>query len=122
MTLKVGMCFATVDVGATDGLFDDDGDGYYENDWAAPTDPKMNVGSGAGSSRYNGLPNLKGGVQSLIGTIIAVRPIKHSLTTGRTVGCFEIMVSDWVNPASLVRSGMIMIIQPLIILMADITK
>ena len=108
---KVGMCFATVDVGATDGLFDDDGDGYYENDWAAPTDPKMNVGSGAGSSRYNGLPNLKGGVQSLIGTIIAVRPIKHSLTTGRTVGCFEIMVSDWVNPASLVRSGMISIVQ-----------
>ena len=111
---KVGMCFATVDVGAISGLFDDDGNGWYENFWgdeATDTHMRDDGSSMSGSCRYNGLPNLKGGVQSLIGSIIAVRPIIHNID-GAAVGCFEIMVTDWVNPASLVKNAMITIEKP----------
>ncbi len=103
---KVGMCIATVDVGAGSGFYDDEGEAYFENSWCLPTDRTPTNISWAGPSRLNGLPNLKTGVQSMIGSIIAVRPIKHNIA-GQCVGCFEVLVSDWVNPAQLVKNGMI---------------
>ena len=79
---QVGMCIATVDIGGSSGWYDSDGNGYYETAW--------NIG----------IPNLKSGVQSLIGTIIAVRPIFHNIL-GETTGTFEILVSNWVNPSTI---------------------
>ena len=108
---KPGMCFTTVDVGAGSGFYDDSGEAWYENFWGAPGDATAETNSPAGSCRFNGLPNLKTGCQSMIGTIIAVRPIKHNMA-GHTVGCFEILVSDWVNPAALVKKGMLEINMP----------
>ena len=106
---KPGMCFATCDIGSTSGLYDDDGEAWRDAFWGAPGDAGATPeNGGSGSSRYFGLPNLKSGVQSMIGTIIAVRPIKHFIN-GMVVGCFEIYVSDWVNPAQLVKGGMISI-------------
>ena len=105
---KVGMCIASCDVGAGSGFYDEEGEAYFENSWCLPTDRTPTDISWSGPSRLNGLPNLKTGVQSMIGTIIAVRPIKHNIA-GDCVGCFEIMVSDWVNPAQLVKNGMIKI-------------
>ena len=108
---KPGMCFTTVDIGGGSGFYDEDGEGYYESFWGANGDLEAAVGQPYGSSRYFGLPNLKTGAQSMIGTIIAVRPIKHFIN-GKVIGCFEIYVSDWVNPAQLVKGGMISITQP----------
>ena len=84
---KVGMCIATCDIGGGAGYFDNEGNGYFESDWGVQN---QNIG----------IPNLKTGVQSVIGTIKAVRPIYHNME-GRRVGCFEIYVGDWVNPASI---------------------
>ena len=108
---KPGMCFTTVDIGGGSGFYDDEGEGYYEAFWGENGDLEPAVGQPYGSSRYYGLPNLKTGAQSMIGTIIAVRPIKHFIN-GKVIGCFEIYVSDWVNPAQLVKGGMISITQP----------
>lgn len=105
---KVGMCIATVDCGPGSGFYDDQGEAYFENGWGLETDAAPTNADFGGSTRFYGLPNLKTGVQSMIGTIIAVRPIKHNIS-GQSVGCFEIMVSDWVNPAQLVKNGMIKI-------------
>ncbi len=79
---QVGMCIATVDIGASNGWYDSTGNGFYERNWRI------------------GVPNLKSGVQSLIGTIIAVRPIWHNIL-GKTTGTFEILVSNWVNPSTI---------------------
>ena len=103
---KVGMCIATVDLGGGSGFYDEEGEAYFENSWCLPTDPPLTNAGFSGNSRLNGLPNLKTGCQSMIGTIIAVRPIYHNIG-GRAVGCFEVMVSDWVNPAQLVKNGML---------------
>lgn len=108
---KPGMCFSTVDVAGGSGFYDDDGDAYYEVFWGEDGDLEPTPGNPSGSTRYFGLPNLKTGCQSMIGTIIAVRPIKHFIN-GKAVGCFEILVSDWINPAQLVKGGFIEIEQP----------
>ena len=84
---KVGMCIATIDIGGASGYYDDEANGYFETEW------------GAGNANI-GIPNLKSGVQSVIGTIKAVRPIYHNIQ-GRRTGCFEIYVGDFVNPASI---------------------
>ena len=96
---KPGMCISTVDIGAGSGYYNDEGNAFFESKWAPDA-------AAVGTSTYNGLMNLKGGCQSMIGTIIAVRPIKHFIN-GNVVGCFEIYATDWVNPALLVQNGML---------------
>jgi len=79
---KPGMCIATVDIAGATGFFDEDGNSYFENN--APF----------------GKCNLTAGPQSVIGEILAVRPIKH-LIRGKWTDCFEVMVHNWISPASL---------------------
>tara|TARA_R110002153_G_scaffold161463_1_gene313889 strand:+ start:2724 stop:7433 length:4710 start_codon:yes stop_codon:yes gene_type:complete len=105
---KVGMCIATVNIAQTSGWYDANGNAYWENTWDADGTPSANydgtITGGtytyAGTSGYTGIPNLAGGVESVIGTIIATRPILHNIM-GKSEPCWEIMVSDFVNPASL---------------------
>ena len=114
---RVGMCIATVDIGESSGWFDGEGRGYYENTWGnsvadANFDGRYSTAGGsnpyrfAGGSGYTGIPNLKSGVQSVIGTIMAVRNVKHHIL-GKTTPCYEIYVSDFVNPAQLVGDNLI---------------
>ena len=105
---KVGMCIATVNIAQTSGWYDANGNAYWENTWdadgtpSATYDGKITGGTYtyAGTSGYTGIPNLAGGVESVIGTIIATRPILHNIM-GKSEPCWEIMVSDFVNPATL---------------------
>jgi hypothetical protein len=105
---KVGMCIATVNIAQTSGWYDANGNAYWENTWDADGTPSANydgtITGGtyiyAGTSGYTGIPNLAGGVESVIGTIIATRPILHNIM-GKSQPCWEIMVSDFVNPATL---------------------
>ncbi len=106
---KVGMCIATVNIAQSSGWYDAEGNAYWENTWDALGTPNANYdgtvsGGGpyryAGTSGYTGIPNLAGGVESVIGTIIATRPILHNIM-GKSEPCWEIMVSDFVNPATL---------------------
>jgi len=86
---KPGMCFATVNIGGSSGWYDDSGGAFFEGTWG---------GGGAGDQSGNGQPNTKGGVESVVGTILAVRPIKMNLM-GKVQNAYEILVHDWVNPA-----------------------
>ena len=54
----------------------------------------------AGGSGDTGKVNFKSGVQSVIGEIIAVRQAKHHIL-GRTTDCYEVYVSNFINPATL---------------------
>ena len=87
---KPGMCFATVNIGGSSGWYDDDGGAYFEGTWGR---------TGNGDQSSNGQPNTKGGVESVVGTILAVRPIKINLM-GKVQKAYEIYVHDWVNPAN----------------------
>lgn len=107
---KVGMCIATVNIAQGAGWFDAEGNGYYENTWDDDATPASNfVASSpdtggtfrfAGTSGYTGVPNLGGGVESVVGTIIATRPILHNIN-GKSTPCWELMVSQFINPANL---------------------
>ncbi len=107
---KVGMCIATVNIAQGAGWYDGQGNGYYENTWdddGTPAgnfvDASPNTGGSfrfAGTSGYTGVPNLAGGVESVIGTIIATRPILHNIN-GKSTPCWELMVSQFINPANL---------------------
>ena len=106
---KVGMCISTVNIAQSSGWYDAEGNAYWENTWDAGGTPNANYdgtvsGGGpfryAGTSGYTGIPNLAGGVESVIGTIIATRPILHNIM-GKSTPCWEIMVSEFVNPATL---------------------
>tara|TARA_R110001606_G_scaffold136195_3_gene273599 strand:+ start:2333 stop:6994 length:4662 start_codon:yes stop_codon:yes gene_type:complete len=106
---KVGMCIATANVAQSAGWFDVNGNGYWENNWDDEAGLKSDydgdvTGVGpyvyTGNSGYTGVPNLVGGVESVIGTIVATRPILHNIH-GRSTPCWEIMVTDFINPASL---------------------
>ncbi len=122
---KVGMCIATVDIGESSGWSNDEGECFYENTWGDSTavgapQPNFVAGSDlynppiqhnaggpatlnfAGASGYTGIPNLKSGVQSVIGTIVAVRPIKMHIM-GKTTKVFEVYATDFVNPAQLAQ-------------------
>tara|TARA_R110002153_G_scaffold146383_2_gene297683 strand:+ start:582 stop:5114 length:4533 start_codon:yes stop_codon:yes gene_type:complete len=100
-TPKPGMCIATVDIGASSGWYDENGVGYFENRWDnSPTDSQNIPYIKNTNNKYIGIPNLKSGVQSVIGTILAVRPIYHNIE-GRRTGCYELYVSNWVNPGSI---------------------
>ncbi len=88
---KPGMCICTVDISGATGFYDENGNPYYENDVTT------------------GECNLTAGPQSVIGEILAVRPVKHMIR-GKYTNCFEVMVHNWISPASirnkpLVRSG-----------------
>ena len=117
---RVGMFIATVDIAQSSGWFDADGIGYYENKWGnevAGNDadfdgaeeqdnlvrprPRPNPAwRFAGAAGDTGKPNLKSGVQSVVGEIIAVRAIKQHIL-GKTQNAYEIYVSNFVNPAQL---------------------
>ena len=77
---KPGMLIATVDIGYASGFYDDDGNAYFQ-----------------AAGHVHGQPNLMTGVQSVVGTILAVRPIKRNFR-GKQTECFEVYVYDWVNP------------------------
>ncbi len=120
---KVGMCIATVDIGESSGWSNDEGECFYENTWGDSTavgavqpnfvegsnlyNPPIVNGSGgpatlnmAGASGYSGIPNLKSGVQSVIGTIVAVRPTKMHIM-GKTTKVYEVYATNFINPAQL---------------------
>ena len=108
---KVGMCIATVNIAQSSGWYDAEGNAYFENSWDADNAPGTTYVDGspvsgggpftyAGTSGYTGVPNLSSGVESVIGTIIATRPILHNIN-GKSTPCWEIMVSEFVNPASI---------------------
>ena len=114
---KVGMCIATVDIAQSSGWYADDGRAFWENTWGVGGAPANFINSSArqnppnnegpcpfrfgGAAGNTGIPNLKSGVQSVIGTIIAVRPTLMHIN-GKTTKCFEIYVTNFVNPAQLV--------------------
>lgn len=86
---KPGYMICTVDIGQSSGWYDTQGTAYYER------------------GHKTGMVNLKSGPQSVIGKVLAVRPIKHQTTdtmstTGKTrieIDCFEVFVYDCFNPA-----------------------
>ena len=110
---KPGMCIATVNIAQSSGWIDNEGNCYYENHWDAADGPRQDFlttsartgdNSGvefryAGSSGHTGIPNLAAGLESVIGTIIACRPVLHNIN-GKSTDCWEVMVSEFVNPAS----------------------
>mgnify|MGYP003647739316 CR=1 FL=1 len=77
---KPGMLISTIDIGYATGFYDDDGNSYFQAD-----------------GHIHGQPNLMNGPQSVIGEILAVRPIKKNFR-GHHCDCFEIYVHNWVNP------------------------
>ncbi len=79
---KPGMLITTVDISGATGLYDQFGNAYFQNDVTT------------------GECNLTAGPQSVIGEILAVRPVKHMIR-GKFTPCFELMVHNWVNPASI---------------------
>jgi len=92
---RPGMLFATVNLAGSYGWFNTQGQGLYQ------------VGYGAdGFATYEGnipalgLPNLIGGVESMIGKVLAVKPIKIVVDVFPT-DAFEIYVTDWINPATI---------------------
>lgn len=88
---KPGYMIATVDIGNSAGWYDETGTAYLEQ------------------GHQFGMANLKAGVASVIGKVLAVRPIKHVTTdtmstTGKTfidIDCFEVYVYDCINPAQI---------------------
>ena len=106
---RAGMYVMTVDIAASSGWWDEKGNGYYENTWGAynaATPPNYEgtdlepTGGYAGGAQNTGIPNLKSGSQSVLGEIIAVRPIKMNVM-GRTTPCYECYVSNFINPAQI---------------------
>ena len=81
---KVGMCIATCNIAGVGGWFAENGNGVNEI---------------IGSAEV-GIPNLKAGVESVVGKIIAVRPMKIPIR-GFVTNVFEIYVSDFINPATI---------------------
>ncbi len=92
---RPGMLFSTVNLAGSYGWFDSSGNGIYE------------IGYGAnGATTYQGnipslgIPNLIGGVESMIGKVLAVKPFQIVVEAFPT-DVFEILVTDWINPASI---------------------
>ena len=81
---KVGMCIATCNIAGVGGWFAENGNGVNE----------------IIDSAQVGIPNLKAGVESVVGKIIAVRPMKIPIR-GFVTNVFEIYVSDFINPATI---------------------
>tara|TARA_R110002074_G_scaffold35678_8_gene97414 strand:- start:216 stop:5141 length:4926 start_codon:yes stop_codon:yes gene_type:complete len=117
---RVGMFISTVDIAQSSGWYDNSGIAYYENKWGTEVAGNNADFAGAeerdelvenrpypnpawkfaGACGNTGKPNLKSGVQSVIGEIIAVRAIKKHIL-GRTQNCYEIYVSNFINPSQI---------------------
>ena len=123
---KPGMCIATVNIAQSSGWIDGAGNCYYENHWDVDDGPRQDYlttssrtgdkSAGvpfryAGSSGHTGIPNLAAGLESVIGTIIASRPVIHNIN-GKSTDCWEVMVSDFVNPASVSNKNIIKSFDP----------
>ena len=96
------MYITTVDIGMSSGWVDEQGNMCFENNWGDTGNATWNGSTGTvrGGFNFCGIANLKSGAQSLIGRIIATRPIKHTIQ-GWSVNCYEIYATDWINPASI---------------------
>jgi len=90
---RAGMLIATVNLAGSYGWFDAEARGLYQINYGSPTVSRGEVPS-------LGIPNLIGGVESMIGKIIAVKPIKRVIYEFPT-DTFEIYVTDWINPATI---------------------
>ena len=88
---RPGMMIATAMIAGTGGWFTEPGYSLYET--------FDSLGTGANTLKF-GRVNLKGGVDSVVGKIIAVRPIKVPVKFFEA-NCFEIYVTDWINPATI---------------------
>ncbi len=84
-----GMLLATANICGSYGWFAQNGEAIFETNYKATADNDL-----------CGLPNLIGGVESMIGKIIAVRPIQRTIDSFHC-GSFEVLVTDWINPASI---------------------
>lgn len=94
---RPGMLIATVNIAGGFGWYDSKGDGLYETNYGANYNGFTVL---EGDIRKMGVPNLVGGVESMIGKIIAVKPFKR-IIKGFYSNCFEIYVTDWINPAAI---------------------
>ncbi len=89
---KPGMLIATVSISNSNGWYAKSGEAIYQanRSGVAPLD---------GPNGLWGIPNLLGGVESVIAKIIAVRPFIYPIK-GKPTNCFEVYVTDFVNPAT----------------------
>ena len=85
-----GFLIATANICGSYGWYAANGEGIWQT----------NYNAGGATHSLCGVPNLIGGVDSMIGKIIAVRPIQKTID-GFHAGSFEILVTDWINPASI---------------------
>lgn len=101
---KPGYMIATIDIGDTSGWYDDTGQA-----WNEIRNPSVVIGGPQPAAPFFGRPNLKSGVQSVVGKLLAVRPIIHqtSDTYNNKTGAhpeelhfnaFEVYVYDFFNP------------------------
>lgn len=87
---RAGMVIATVNLGGASGFVNEKGECFWQS----------TNGEVKGDQNWNGQPNTVSGVESVVGTIIAARPIKYAIL-GSTTNCWEILVSDFINPAQI---------------------
>ena len=87
---RPGMLIATANICGSFGWYAKNGEAVFETDYSTGVNP----------NDLCGIPNLIGGVESMIGKIIAVRPIKITLE-GFRANTFEVLVTDWINPATI---------------------
>lgn len=85
---RAGMVIATVNLGGASGFINEKSECFWQS----------TNGAVKGDQEFNGQPNTFSGVESVVGTIIASRPIKMNILGGVT-DCYEILVSDFINPA-----------------------
>ena len=85
---RAGMVIATVNLGGASGFVNEKSECFWQ----------CTNGLAKGDQEYNGQPNTFSGVESVVGTIIASRPIKMSIL-GAVTDCYEVLVSDFINPA-----------------------
>ena len=91
---RAGMVIATVNLGGASGFVNELSQCFWQS----------TNGAVKGDQEFNGQPNTFSGVESVVGTIIASRPIKMNILGGVT-DCYEILVSDFINPAQ-IQKGM----------------
>ena len=90
---RAGMVIATVNLGGASGFVNEKSQCFWQS----------TNGLAKGDQEYNGQPNTFSGVESVVGTIIASRPIKMNIL-GAVTDCYEVLVSDFINPAQIQQS------------------
>lgn len=90
---KPGMLIATVSISNSNGWYAPSGEAIFQTRRQGLQPPYNN------RNGLWGIPNLLGGVESVIAKIIAVRPLIYSIA-GQPTNCFEVYVTDFVNPGT----------------------